>query len=85
VKRVNGSGDFGDINIVLKKSTDGGATWSALSTVIDYNNLQAGNPAPVVDLKIRVIRPAVFFYFITRATMTNIRCVWERVFVKYGM
>jgi sialidase-1 len=48
--RVNGSGDFGDINIVLKKSTDGGATWSALSTVIDYNNLQAGNPAPVVDL-----------------------------------
>ncbi len=40
--RVNGSGDFGDINIVLKKSTDGGATWSALSTVIDYNNLQAG-------------------------------------------
>jgi len=48
--RVNGSGDFGDINIVLKKSTDGGATWSALTTVIDYNNLQAGNPAPVVDL-----------------------------------
>jgi sialidase-1 len=48
--RVNGSGDFGDINIVLKKSTDGGATWSALSTVIDYNNFQAGNPAPVVDL-----------------------------------
>ncbi|MEY4382028.1 MAG: hypothetical protein RJA92_1408, partial [Bacteroidota bacterium] len=27
--RVHGSGDFGDINIVLKKSTDGGATWSA--------------------------------------------------------
>jgi sialidase-1 len=48
--RVHGSGDFGDINIVLKKSTDGGATWSALSTVVDYNNLQAGNPAPVVDL-----------------------------------
>lgn len=48
--RVHGSGDFGDINIVLKKSTDGGATWSALTTVIDYNNLQAGNPAPVVDL-----------------------------------
>lgn len=48
--RVNGDGDFGDINIVIKKSTDGGATWSALSTVIDYNNLQAGNPAPVVDV-----------------------------------
>jgi sialidase-1 len=48
--RVHGSGDFGDINIVLKKSTDGGANWSALTTVVDYNNLQAGNPAPVVDL-----------------------------------
>jgi sialidase-1 len=48
--RVNGGGDFGDINIVLKKSTDGGVTWSALSTVIDYDKLQAGNPAPVVDL-----------------------------------
>jgi sialidase-1 len=48
--RVNGGGDFGDINIVLKKSTDGGATWSALSTVIDYDKLQAGNPAPVVDV-----------------------------------
>ena len=48
--RVNGGGDFGDINIVLKKSTDGGLTWTALSTVIDYDKLQAGNPAPVVDV-----------------------------------
>ncbi len=48
--RVDGSGDFGDINIVLKKSTNNGKTWSALQTVVDYNKLQAGNPAPVVDL-----------------------------------
>lgn len=48
--RVNHAGDFGDINIVLKESTDGGKTWSALQTVVDYSNLQAGNPAPVVDL-----------------------------------
>ncbi|MEN9701352.1 MAG: hypothetical protein RIR55_667 [Bacteroidota bacterium] len=48
--RVNGSGDFGDINIVMKKSTDQGKTWSALQSIVDYNNLQAGNPAPVVDL-----------------------------------
>ncbi|KAA5546627.1 sialidase family protein [Adhaeribacter rhizoryzae] len=49
--RVQGAGDFGDINIVLKRSTDKGKTWSNLQTVVDYNNLQAGNPAPVVDVK----------------------------------
>lgn len=48
--RVNGSGDYGDINIVLKRSNDQGKTWSSIETIVDYNNLQAGNPAPVVDL-----------------------------------
>src|SRR3954470_18574775 len=48
--RVNGSGDFGDINIVMKKSTDHGNTWSHLQTIVDNTLLQAGNPAPVVDV-----------------------------------
>ncbi|GEO03550.1 sialidase [Adhaeribacter aerolatus] len=48
--RVHGAGDFGDINIVLKRSTDKGKSWSNLQTVADYQNLQAGNPAPVLDL-----------------------------------
>ena len=48
--RVNGSGDFGDINIVLKRSNDLGRTWSSIETIVDYSNLQAGNPAPMVDL-----------------------------------
>lgn len=48
--RVNNAGDFGDINIVLKRSTDDGKTWTAIQTVVDYDQLQAGNPAPVVDL-----------------------------------
>ena len=48
--RVTGGGDFGDINIVLKRSIDGGKTWMAMQTVVDYDRLQAGNPAPVVDL-----------------------------------
>ncbi|MFT4156276.1 sialidase family protein [Parafilimonas sp.] len=48
--RVNGAGDFGDINIVMKHSTDGGKTWSSLQTIADADSLQAGNPAPVVDL-----------------------------------
>ena len=48
--RVHGAGDFGDINIVLKRSKDKGKTWTALQTIVDVDTLQAGNPAPVVDL-----------------------------------
>ncbi|MFY8166423.1 MAG: hypothetical protein ACOVJ8_07515, partial [Sediminibacterium sp.] len=48
--RVNNAGDFGDVNIVMKKSNDKGKTWSNITTVVDYNKLQAGNPAPVVDM-----------------------------------
>ena len=48
--RVNDAGDFGDINIVMKRSSDMGATWTGLQTIVDYESLQAGNPAPIVDL-----------------------------------
>jgi sialidase-1 len=48
--RVNGSDDFGDINLVMKRSTDKGKSWSPLQMLVDYDSLQAGNPAPVVDL-----------------------------------
>jgi sialidase-1 len=48
--RVNGAGDFGDINIVMKSSSNGGKNWSTLVTIVDADSLQAGNPAPVVDL-----------------------------------
>ncbi len=48
--RVHGAGDFGDINIVMKRSRDKGKTWSALQIVAEFDTLQAGNPAPVVDL-----------------------------------
>jgi sialidase-1 len=48
--RVKSSDDFGNIDIVLKRSTDNGQTWGPQITVADYGNLQAGNPAPVVDL-----------------------------------
>lgn len=48
--RVHGAGDFGDIDIVMKRSSDKGKTWSALQNVAEFDTLQCGNPAPVVDL-----------------------------------
>ncbi|WP_149914444.1 sialidase family protein [Sphingobacterium cavernae] len=48
--RVDHSGDFGNVDIVYKISKDGGKTWGALQVAVDYDKLQAGNPAPVVDL-----------------------------------
>jgi sialidase-1 len=47
--RINGASDFGDINVVLKRSKDNGKTWSALKVLVDVGELQAGNPAPVLD------------------------------------
>lgn len=48
--RVLHAGDFGDVDIVMKRSTDNGKTWGPLQRVAEYGELQAGNPAPVVDL-----------------------------------
>ena len=48
--RVRGAGDFGDINIVMKRSSDRGKTWTALQHVAEFDTLQCGNPAPVVDV-----------------------------------
>ena len=48
--RVNGSSDFGNVDIVMKRSNDKGKTWSALKVVVDNDSLQAGNCAPVVDM-----------------------------------
>lgn len=48
--RVHHAGDFGNVDVVLKTSEDGGKTWSSLQVLVDYAQLQAGNPAPVVDV-----------------------------------
>ena len=47
--RKNGCSDTGDIDLVLKRSTDQGATWSPLSVVWDDGANVCGNPAPIVD------------------------------------
>ena len=48
--RVNGSNDFGNIQIVEKRSKDNGKTWGALQVVASNDSLQADNAAPVVDM-----------------------------------
>jgi sialidase-1 len=48
--RVNGAGDYGNNDIVMKRSTDKGKTWSPLQVVAEFGDLQTCNPAPVLDL-----------------------------------
>jgi sialidase-1 len=47
--RRDGGGDTGDIDLLLKRSEDGGATWSALAVIGDNGPHTFGNPCPVVD------------------------------------
>ncbi|MFC0597302.1 sialidase family protein [Streptomyces palmae] len=46
--RVASSADSGDIDVVLRRSADGGRTWSRLAVVAENGTGTAGNPAPVV-------------------------------------
>jgi sialidase-1 len=47
--RVDNCGDTGDIDVVLKRSTDGGRTWSPLRLVNEGGGDTHGNPVPIVD------------------------------------
>ncbi|MFF7372597.1 sialidase family protein [Streptomyces tricolor] len=46
--RVDSAADHGHIDIVLKRSTDGGRTWGPLQVAARNGTDLAGNPAPVV-------------------------------------
>ncbi|MHB9757805.1 exo-alpha-sialidase [Streptomyces sp. BYX5S] len=47
--RTNDCSDAGDIDIVVKRSEDGGRTWSPLQVVNEGAGDTHGNPAPIVD------------------------------------
>ncbi|GGJ13322.1 sialidase family protein [Streptomyces brasiliensis] len=47
--RHDSAGDTGNIDVVLRRSTDGGCTWGPLGVVAAGNGDTRGNPAPVVD------------------------------------
>jgi sialidase-1 len=47
--RKNAGGDSGNIDLLLKRSTDGGRTWGAAQVVWDDADNTCGNPCPVLD------------------------------------
>ncbi|GAA4796974.1 hypothetical protein GCM10023231_26830 [Olivibacter ginsenosidimutans] len=47
--RKNSCSDAGDIDMVLKRSEDGGKSWSDMVVLWDEGEHTCGNPAPVVD------------------------------------
>jgi sialidase-1 len=47
--RRSGSADAGDIDLVVKRSADGGRSWSPLTVIGDNGPNTFGNPCPVID------------------------------------
>jgi sialidase-1 len=47
--RKKGRGDAGDIDLLLRRSLDGGKTWQPAQVVWDDGGNTCGNPCPVVD------------------------------------
>ncbi len=47
--RKDAGADYGNIDIVLRRSNDGGRTWGPLQVVWDDGPHTCGNPTPVVD------------------------------------
>ena len=81
--RRNGAGDDGDIDLLLKRSTDGGRTWTAQQVVWDDGPHTCGNPCPVVDAATGTIwllltrnEGSDKEYEIIRKTARGTRTVW---------
>jgi sialidase-1 len=49
--RRKNSSDLGDIDLVQRRSSDGGKTWSKMQVLADDGEHTMGNPCPVVDKK----------------------------------
>ncbi len=53
--RRGASSDWGDIDLLLRRSRDGGRTWLPAVVVADFGADTIGNPAPVVDRRTKTI------------------------------
>lgn len=47
--RKSSFSDKGNIDLIMKRSVDGGATWEPMRIIHDDGDATAGNPCPVVD------------------------------------
>jgi len=47
--RLDSSSDSGQIDLLLRRSDDGGHTWSATQVIVTEADMTCGNPCPVVD------------------------------------
>lgn len=91
--RVNGSNDFGNVDIVMKRSSDKGRTWSSLQKIVDNGDLQAGNSAPVVDLSDPAYPKGRIWLFYNTGNVPEsevrkghgLREVWHRTSIDNGM
>jgi sialidase-1 len=67
--------DFGDIDVIMKRSRDNGKSWGELQVVVDNNSSKAGDPAPVLDRTDPKYRHGRIFllYNISTGSETNVR------------
>lgn len=49
--RRGSTSDYGDIDLIVKRSGDKGKSWSPLQIIVDDGAYSCNNPAPVVDRK----------------------------------
>src|SRR5258707_11085825 len=49
--RRNSASDTGDIDVLLRRSFDGGKTWAPVQKIADMEEDTVGNPTPVVERK----------------------------------
>jgi len=90
--RVHGSNDFGNIQIVEKRSSDNGKTWSTLQVVAANDTLQADNAAPVVDMTDPAYPKGRVFLFYNTGNVSEsklrkglgVREVWYKTSVDNG-
>ena len=49
--RKNGASDYGNIDLLLRRSPDNGQTWQPAQVLVDDGDNTCGNPCPMVDRK----------------------------------
>ncbi|WP_373515877.1 exo-alpha-sialidase [Persicitalea sp.] len=90
--RRDDCGDFGDVDLVLKRSRDNGRTWGEMQLVVDFGSNQAGNPAPVFDLTDPAFSKGRLFLFYNTGTASEsdnrkgkaVREVWYKTSTDHG-